>query len=144
MPPAAFDVKRVDYVDVRHPTDFAGLPIAVPDRLAPMDGRPVSVKPNENQPFWLTVKPPDACGRGDASVVAAPVQSMRIVHLRDGLEDYEYFAILKRLDPANPMLHVPYDVMKSLTDFDRSIESIEAHRIRLAREIECKSLEMRR
>lgn len=88
--------------------------------------------------------PPDACEHGDAPVVAAPVQSMRIVHLRDGLEDYEYFAILKRLDPSNSMLHVPYDVMKLLTDFNQSTESIEAHRIRLAREIECKSLEMRR
>ena len=56
--------------------------------------------------------------------------------LRDGIEDYEYFVMLKKLDPANPLLAVPPSVSKSLTDFNKSPDGIEAHRSRLAREIE--------
>ena len=56
--------------------------------------------------------------------------------LRDGIEDYEYLAMLKRLDPANPLLKVPESVSKSLSDFSKSPAGIEAHRMKLAREIE--------
>lgn len=83
--------------------------------------------------------PPEPCARGEAPVVADPVQSVRIAHLRDGLEDYEYFAILKRLDPSNALLNVPDAVTSSLTEFNMDIAAIERHRLLLAREIEGKA-----
>ncbi len=65
-----------------------------------------------------------------------PVGSVRGEMLRDGIEDYEYLAILKRLDPGNPLLKVPASISKSLSDFSKSPAGIEAHRLLLAREIE--------
>jgi hypothetical protein len=65
-----------------------------------------------------------------------PVGSIRGEMLRDGIEDYEYFAILKKLDPGNPLLRVPASVSRSLKDFSKSPAGIECHRDRLAREIE--------
>ena len=79
--------------------------------------------------------PPEECAT-KAGVVADPVQSVRITHLRDGLEDYEYFAILKRLSPSNPLLHVPDSVTSSLTEFAADPSFMESHRLRMAREIE--------
>ena len=40
-------------------------------------------------------------------------------HPRNGMEDYEYFAILSRLDPGNALLEVPADISKSQADFTR-------------------------
>lgn len=65
-----------------------------------------------------------------------PVGSIRGEMIRDGVEDYEYLAILRRLDPDNPLLTVPEDISKSLGDFSKSPAAIEAQRIRVAREIE--------
>ena len=65
-----------------------------------------------------------------------PVGSIRGEMLRDGIEDYEYFTILKGLDPENPLLKVPPTVSKALDDFSKSPAGIEAHRKLLAREIE--------
>ena len=65
-----------------------------------------------------------------------PVGSIRGEMLRDGIEDYEYFTILKRLDPSNPLLKVPSTVSRSLAYFSKSPAGIEAHRALLAREIE--------
>jgi len=36
---------------------------------------------------------------------------------RDGIEDCEYFKILERLDPKNPLLTVPPDVCVSETEY---------------------------
>ena len=65
-----------------------------------------------------------------------PVDTVRAEAFRDGVEDYEYFAILKRLDPKNPLLAVPRDVSASLKDFNRDPVPLESHRIKLAMEIE--------
>jgi hypothetical protein len=65
-----------------------------------------------------------------------PVGSIRGEMLRDGIEDYEYFVILKGLDSDNPLLKVPPTVSKALDDFSKSPSGIEAHRRLLAREIE--------
>ena len=65
-----------------------------------------------------------------------PVASVRAEMLRDGIEDYEYFVILKKLDPNNPLLKVPPTVSKALDDFSKSPAGIVAHRELLAREIE--------
>ena len=62
--------------------------------------------------------------------------SIRAEMLRDGIEDYEYFAILRKLDPQNPLLAVPAEVSRSLSDFSKSPAPLEAHRMRVAREIE--------
>ena len=75
--------------------------------------------------------PPKACFRDDGSfsgetVIEGPVSSMRAEHLRDGIEDYEYFAMLKRLDANNPLL----------ASYAEDTEAIERHRLALAREIE--------
>ena len=81
--------------------------------------------------------PPRACfDKGEGPILEPPNGSMRLEILRDGIEDYEYFAILSRLDPGNALLEVPSDVSKSQTDFTRRPAPIKAHRLKLAREIE--------
>ena len=81
--------------------------------------------------------PPRACfDKGDGPILEPPNGSMRLEILRDGIEDYEYFAILSRLDPGNALLEVPSDISKSQTDFTRRPAPIKAHRLKLAREIE--------
>ena len=73
--------------------------------------------------------PPRACfDGGSAPVFAPPNGSMRLEILRDGIEDYEYFAMLSRLDPANPLLEAPPGVTESLTRFTVRPEPVKAHR----------------
>ena len=81
--------------------------------------------------------PPRACfNGGEGAVIEPPNGSMRLEILRDGIEDYEYFAVLRRLDPDNPLLSVPPDVTTDLDTFTTRPGPIKAHRLRLAREIE--------
>ena len=82
------------------------------------------------------VYPPMACFGAKDAVLEEPVDSIRFEMLREGIEDYEYFAILKRIDPSNPLLAVPKDVALSLDEYSTGPEGMERHRIRLAREIE--------
>ena len=85
----------------------------------------------------------------EGPVFDPPVGSVRGEMLRDGIEDYEYFALLKRLLAANgaklnveerkamsDLLKVPTDVYRSLTDYNRDPAAMETHRLRLARAIE--------
>lgn len=65
-----------------------------------------------------------------------PLVSLRMDHLRDGLEDYEYFRMLEGLDPKNPLLQVPETVAKTISDFNPDQSHLEAHRVRLAHAIE--------
>ena len=69
--------------------------------------------------------------------------------LGDGIEDYEYFAMLSRRLAAatpqqkalyEPLLSVPTTVTKSLTDFTTDPAPLEAHRVKLARALEEKWL----
>lgn len=69
-------------------------------------------------------------------VIEPPNGTMRLEILRDGIEDYEYFTILSRLDPRNPLLEVPDDVSSSLTEFTIRSEPIKTHRRKIAKEIE--------
>jgi hypothetical protein len=82
--------------------------------------------------------PPLALADGDAEKFTdlAPVISFRSEGLRDGLEDYEYFVMLRRLDPDNKLLKVPQKIYSSLTEFSKDPSDIEKHRRKLAREIE--------
>ena len=65
-----------------------------------------------------------------------PVSSIRAEMLRDGIEDFEYFAILERLDPGNALLAVPPSVTKSLSEYDPDSFSLKVHRRLLAVAIE--------
>lgn len=82
--------------------------------------------------------PPRSCftPAREKGVVEPPNGTMRLEILRDGIEDYEYFAMLSRLDPHNPLLKVPAGVSASLTDFTVRPEPIKIHRRRVAKEIE--------
>jgi len=83
-----------------------------------------------------------------APVLDGPVDSIRLELLRDGLEDYEYFVILKRLlaektaklDPRSranyeALLTVPKEVSVNLTEFTHDPATLETHRDQLARAI---------
>ncbi|HPW75575.1 MAG TPA: DUF4091 domain-containing protein [Kiritimatiellia bacterium] len=94
--------------------------------------------------------PPLAAADGNPAgpVMDAPVPSLRLEMLCDGIEDYEYFVILQRLlqqkggslDPRTrqnleALLTVPAEVSAGLTDFTRDPAPIETHRDKLARAI---------
>ncbi len=82
------------------------------------------------------------------SILKGPVASQRWEMLRDGIEDYEYFAILQRLldqrdelsanDRArySNLLRVPTSISQSTTDFNIDPSPLRAHRHALARAIE--------
>ncbi|MGN0852025.1 MAG: glycoside hydrolase domain-containing protein [Kiritimatiellia bacterium] len=82
------------------------------------------------------------------TVLDKPVVSYRLELLRDGIEDYEYFALLKRAlarakhlpdgtrAKYEALLKVPESVYRSMTDFSTDPADMEAHRLRLARAIE--------
>jgi hypothetical protein len=94
--------------------------------------------------------PPEACfDGGDGPVLEPPVTSMRWEALRDGMEDFEYLAMLKRLVAAKrgrltaqqtaryeDLLSVPEGISPSLTSYTRDPASIEAWRHEVARAIE--------
>ena len=82
--------------------------------------------------------PRSACGprtKDSPPVFDLPNPTYRLAILRDGLEDYEYFAQLKRKDPANELLKVPAAVYRKLNDFNADPTPMREHRARLAREI---------
>jgi hypothetical protein len=95
--------------------------------------------------------PPESAadGRPAAPVLEGPVDSIRLEMLRDGLEDYEYFAILQRLLEAHrekltaqqlaeytALLEVPPAITSDLTTFTTDPAPLEQHREALARAIE--------
>ena len=75
-------------------------------------------------------------GRQKETVLEGPVTCYRMELLRDGIEDYEYFAMLKRLDPKNPLLAVPKAVYTDLDAYSADPSHMETHREKLARAIE--------
>jgi hypothetical protein len=97
------------------------------------------------------VYPPLAAANGKPAepVIEGPVDSIRWEMLRDGIEDYEYLAILKRLIQQKQtklgsaeltryklLLEVPAEITKSMTDFTKDPAPIEKQRERIARAIE--------
>ena len=82
--------------------------------------------------------PPLAARNGQQAntVIEGPVSCIRMEMLRDGIEDYEYFAMLKRCDPRNPLLSVPKAVYRALDDYSADPTHMETHREKLARAIE--------
>ena len=86
------------------------------------------------------IYPPLACkdAQQPQTVFDAPVSCYRLAMFRDGVEDYEYFAMLNRLDPKNPLLAVPKSVYADLFSYTHDPLPMEQHREKLAREIESK------
>ncbi|MBI2423395.1 MAG: DUF4091 domain-containing protein [Candidatus Hydrogenedentes bacterium] len=91
--------------------------------------------------------PPRAAAESNytATVVEGPVESIRWEMLRDGIEDYEYFAMLQRLLAAKEaqltdaeriayegLLRVPEGVAVSVTGFTSDPAPMETHRRELA------------
>jgi hypothetical protein len=90
-----------------------------------------------------------ATGKPSAPELEGPVDSIRWEHLRDGIEDYEYLAMLRaRLERAKSklpadraaalatLLEVPDSITRSMTEFTSDGAPIEARRRELARAIE--------
>lgn len=97
------------------------------------------------------IYPPKAAATGTSKrpVMDDPVTSYRLEMLREGMEDYEYFAILERLleekkdklsqekrQTFQNLLCVPKDVYTSLTSFTVDPAPMESHRKDLAHAIE--------
>ncbi len=97
------------------------------------------------------IYPPLAAANADSAepVLLGPVDSIRWEMLRDGVEDYEYMAILERLIDAQratlsetelarytALLEVPEAITKDMTTFTKDPAPIEARREELARAIE--------
>jgi hypothetical protein len=81
-------------------------------------------------------------------VLEGPVDSIRWEMLRDGIEDYEYLAMLRQLIDAKAsrlntaqkkeygaLLDVPAEITKDMTTFTKAPGPIEQHRDRVARAI---------
>ena len=85
------------------------------------------------------VYPPVAATGGrvpSSPVLEGPNSSYRLEILRDGIEDYEYFAMLKRAVPDHPLLKVPEDVFRNERSFSHDPSHMRIHRAKLARAIE--------
>ena len=97
------------------------------------------------------IYPPEAAASAqqEETILDGPVDSIRWEMLRDGLEDYEYFALLKKLlnekshcldadlqRQCRKLLEVPRSVSKELREFTVAPDPIERHRLRLAEAIE--------
>lgn len=95
--------------------------------------------------------PPEAAADGNpgSPVLDPPVDSIRIEMLRDGIEDYEYLAMLRRLITAKggtlsaqeradyeALLTVPPEITASMTEFTKDPAPIERRREAVARAIE--------
>ena len=94
--------------------------------------------------------PPRAAadGRQQGTVLDGPVVSLRLELLRDGIEDYEYLALLKRRLAAatglsaaeraacEALLVVPDEITKSLVEYTEDPTPIERRREQIARALE--------
>ena len=95
--------------------------------------------------------PPEAAADANppAPVLDGPVESIRLEMLRDGIEDYEYLAILRGLlakrgkdlpeaerKRLQALLEVPPDITADMTTFTKDPAPIEARRHAVARAIE--------
>jgi hypothetical protein len=96
------------------------------------------------------IYPPEAAADAHPAgpVLDGPVDSIRWEMLRDGIEDYEYLAVLERLLMANEdvlddgqmqrymsLLYVPADITSDMTTFTKDPAPIEEHRDLVARAI---------
>lgn len=96
------------------------------------------------------IYPPKTAFQSDNKNYDEPVSSIRWEMLREGMEDYEYFWLLRQLvqktekktgntqlvQQARSLLHVPVEVTSGLKDFSSSPEPLLAHRAKIAAMIE--------
>ncbi len=82
--------------------------------------------------------------------LSPPVPSIRYELIREGIEDYEYFSLLKtlvseaelrgidqrKIDDAKKLLEIPGEIISSRTDYTHDPELIESYRIMLGSTIE--------
>jgi hypothetical protein len=95
--------------------------------------------------------PPEAAADGNPAgpVLEGPVDSIRWEMLRDGIEDYEYLVILRRMlaergaklsaeqrAAMTALLEVPPEITKNMTTFTKDLAPIERRREAVARAIE--------
>ncbi|MCS7300530.1 MAG: DUF4091 domain-containing protein [Fimbriimonadales bacterium] len=130
---------------------------AYPDRLQNPWNDPMSYvwdarfKPGTRE-FWgngdgrLLYPPRRDPNASNEPIIADPIPSLRWECLRDGAEDYEYFALLERLieqaerkqvdaallNQARALLRVPDSVVKSMTEFTFDPRPLNEHRDKLA------------
>lgn len=96
------------------------------------------------------IYPPEIAqdGTQPGFILDSPVTSMRMEMLRDGLEDYEYFVILKNLieekkdrlsekerEAYEKLLEVPQEITSSMTEFNIDPTPLKIHRRKLAEAI---------
>jgi len=135
------DAPQNPYLDAMSWVDGYGTPRGEKRRWNVGDGR-------------FLYPPRAATGTQTEAVLDGPVTSLRWEALRDGVEDYEYLALLKRLlaerraglapelaAKCEALLQVPADVSASLTVYTQDPAPLLARRLELARAIE--SLEPR-
>ena len=111
--------------------------------------KPGTQKPWGNGDGRLIYPPCTAVnGTPEKAVMEGPVDSLRWEMLRDGVEDYEYLAILKsqikakrnklsklELEHYKSLLMVPDSISKNLTSFTTNPETIEKRRETIAKAI---------
>ncbi len=65
------------------------------------------------------------------------LSSIRLENLRDGIQDYEYLAMLKELCPESPLLNIPDSIVTFKTsDYTRNYKLLNEYRCKVADEIE--------
>ena len=72
---------------------------------------------------------------GEDAGIEGPVASMRLKNLRDGMEDYEYFAILDKLDASDVVDEIVRTAVPTWGSWDQDPHALPALRERLAAEI---------
>jgi hypothetical protein len=82
------------------------------------------------------IYPPTECLETTGKVFVPPVDSIRFDLIREGIEDYDYFALLKKKNPSSSLLNVPKDVYRSLREYSTDPTPIHRHRRAIATELE--------
>ncbi|MDP7129651.1 MAG: DUF4091 domain-containing protein, partial [Planctomycetota bacterium] len=97
------------------------------------------------------IYPPEsaAAGKPGRPILDGPVDSIRWEMLRDGIEDYEYLAILKKLleekgdklskkkrEEFEALLEVPAEITSDMVTFTKDPRTVEERRMEVARAIE--------
>jgi hypothetical protein len=113
------------------------------------DSKPGQKRPWGNGDGRFLYPPAAVFSSSEGPVLDPPIESIRWEMLRDGIEDYEYLAILRRLIeqkkaslPAeriaelHRLLEVPAEVTSSLKDFAKDPAPIEKRRDEVAQAIE--------
>jgi hypothetical protein len=143
-------------------TNYWTSPTAYPDRENPQNpyedpmgwrtgySTPKGVKKPWGNGDGRFIYPPEAAADAhpDKPVLDGPVDSIRWEMLRDGIEDYEYMVILRKLLKAKEeklkarqlknytaLLEVPESITKDMTHFTKDPAPIEACRDKIARAI---------